>query len=346
MWLENKIFAEDMALIAMSPFIPWEQVRGKTVLVTGATGLIGYTAVSALLHQRISVLALVRDEERAKAKFAAQLAEGLPLSFVVGSVEVPGHIDGPVDYIVHCAAPTGSRYFVEHPVETIVAVVNGTQCMLELARQKDCSGMVFLSSMEVYGQILGKAPLTEDCLGTIDLQLPRSSYPEAKRLAENLCVSYASEYGVPVKSVRLAQTFGPGVDWEDGRVFAYIARCALNGGDVLLNTDGAKENMYLYTADAVTAILTVLLLGTPGGAYNASNEETYSSVKDMARTGLDALGRPDLAVCANAGDQGTECYPSQGRLYMDTSALKRLGWRPKVGLPDMFIRMASCFERQ
>lgn len=344
MWLENKAFAEDMEQIAAAPFIPWERLKGKTVLVTGATGLIGYALTSALLYRGVSVLALVRDRERAEAKFAAQLREGRPLSFAVGTVEAPGRMDGPVDYLLHCAAPTGSRYFVERPVETIKTVVDGTENMLELAREKGCLGMVFLSSMEVYGQVAEKRVLAEDCLGTLDLSSPRTSYPEAKRLAENLCVCYASEYGVPVKTVRLAQTFGPGVDREDGRVFAYVARCALDGVDVSLKTDGTKENMYLYTADAVTAILTVLLLGESGGIYNAANEGTYSSVKDMARTGMDALGRRDLKVRVNAGGREAEGYRPQGYLYLDTSALKRLGWKPEVGLPDMYVRMAAGFE--
>ena len=345
MWLENKVFAEDMGLIASAPFISWEKLRGKTVLVTGATGLIGYALVSALLYRGISVLALVRDKERARIKFAAQLREGRPLSFSTGTVEGPGGIDGPVDYIVHCAAPTGSQYFVEHPVETIKTVVNGTGNMLELAREKCSLGMVFLSSMEVYGQVPDRTALTEARLGSLDLRLPRSSYPEAKRLAENLCVSYVSENGVPAQTVRLAQTFGPGVDREDTRVFAYVVRCALDGRDVLLNTDGTKESMYLYTADAATAILTVLLSGKPGDIYNAANEGTYSSVRKMARTGLDALGRSDLAVRINVEGQRTEGYRPPGCLYLDASALKGLGWEAKFKLPDMFVRMAEGFRK-
>lgn len=346
MWLENEVFAQDLERIAQASFLPWERLAGKRVLVTGATGLIGYTLTSALLYRGVHVLALVRDRARAEEKFHAQLAAGCPLSFHVGTVEAPGAVDGQIDYIVHGAAPTASGYFTQHPVETIRSIVDGTRNMLELAWEKSCAGMVFLSSMEVYGQVLEKKPLREDCLGTLDLSSPRTSYPEAKRLAENLCVCYGAEYGVPVRTLRLAQTFGPGVDREDGRVFAYIARCALERQDVALATDGSKENMYLYTADAVSAILSALLCGKNGEIYNAANEETYTSVRDMARTGLDALDGQRLAVHINTANQPVDHYPPQSYLYLDTTALRQLGWQPQVGLADMYVRMAAGFEQK
>lgn len=346
MWLENRIFAEDIEYIAQAPFIPWGKLDGKRVLVTGATGLIGYTLVSALLYRGISVLALVRDRDRAEKKFQAQLMCGCPLNFQVGTVEEPGKVEGGVDYLIHCAAPTASGYFAQYPVETIRSIVGGTESMLCLAREKNCAGMVFLSSMEVYGQILEKRPLQEDCLGTLDLTSPRSSYPEAKRVAENLCVCYQTEYGVPVQILRLAQTFGPGVDREDGRVFAYIARCALEGKNVTLATDGSKENMYLYTADAVSAILTALLEGENGRIYNAANEATYTSIRNMARIGLDALEGKSLTVELNTDKQSAAKYPPQGYLYLDTTALRRLGWKAHVGLADMYVRMAAGFGQE
>lgn len=346
MWLENEVFAQDLEHIARASFLPWERLEGKRVLVTGATGLIGHALTCVLLYRGVSVLALVRDRKRAEEKFHAQLEAGCPLSFLEGEVETTGVVDGEINYIVHCAAPTASGYFVQHPVETIRSIVDGTRNMLELAREKNCAGMVFLSSMEVYGQVLEKKPLREDCLGTLDLSSPRTSYPEAKRLAENLCVCYAAEYSVPVRTLRLAQTFGPGVDREDGRVFAYIARCGLDGQNVALATDGSKENMYLYTADAVSAIIAVLLEGKDGGIYNAANEETYTSVRDMARIGLDALGRQDLAVELNVGSQLAGGYRPQGYLYLDATALRQLGWRPQVGLADMYVRMAAGFEQE
>ena len=217
MWTENPIFREDLDRLTSYDYIPWDDLRDSTVFITGATGLIGYTAVCALLRYDqlhdagIKVVALVRDVGRAEAKFSRQISDGCDITFIRGSVEYLPEIVGKIDYIIHGACPTSSQYFVDHAVETIDTVVNGTKNVLDLARKKNVSGVVFLSSMEVFGTTTERRPLSENDLGYIDLSSPRSSYPEGKRFAENMCCSYASEYSVPVTAAGLVQTFGPGV---------------------------------------------------------------------------------------------------------------------------------------
>lgn len=348
MWTENGVFREDLEGLATCAFIPWDELRGKTVFITGATGLIGYTLTSALLyynkeHQAgLRVVALVRDMERAERQFHGQLADRCELSFVSGTVEELPEIRGPVDYIVHGACPTTSRFFVQSPVETIQSIVLGTQNVLELAVKKQVSGMVCLSSMEVFGKITHREKLREEELGYIDLFSPRSSYPESKRLAETMSCAYAAEYRVPVTLARLAQTFGPGVASSDERVFAYMARCAINGEDIRLNTSGAKENTYLYTADAVSAILLLLIRGERGTAYNAGNPETYCSVKEMGEIVAQELGNGSISVLTNTGKtQGL--YPPEGFLNLNMERLQSLGWRPSKDLREMFWRMSGCF---
>lgn len=348
MWTENGIFREDLEGLATCAFIPWDELRGKTVFITGATGLIGYTLTSALLyynkeHQAgLRVVALVRDMERAERQFHGQLVDRCELFFVSGTVEELPEIEGPVDYIIHGACPTTSRFFVQSPVETIQSIVLGTQNVLELAVKKQVSGMVCLSSMEVFGKITHREKLREEELGYIDLFSPRSSYPESKRLAETMSCAYAAEYRVPVTLVRLAQTFGPGVANSDERVFAYMARCAINGEDIRLNTSGAKENIYLYTADAVSAILLLLIKGERGTAYNAGNPETYCSVKEMGEIVARELGNGNISVFTNAGKtQGL--YRPEGFLNLDIGKLWELGWKTSRDLRQMFWRMAACF---
>lgn len=354
MWTENPIFREDLDSLTSYDYIPWDDLRDSTVFITGATGLIGYTAVCALLRYDqlhdagIKVVALVRDVGRAEAKFSRQIADGCDITFIRGSVEYLPEIVGKIDYIIHGACPTSSQYFVDHAVETIDTIVNGTKNVLDLARKKNVSGVVFLSSMEVFGTTTERRPLSENDLGYIDLSTPRSSYPEGKRFAENMCCSYASEYSVPVTAARLVQTFGPGVKYDDGRVFAYAARCALSGEDIRLNTDGSKENMYLYTADAVGAILFLLVNGERGGVYNVGNEESYCSVKEMAQTVAEVLGKGAVSVLTNCGAQDNSgkknIYRPDGFLMMDISKLRSAGWTAHVPLGEMFRRMAECFE--
>lgn len=347
---DNPVFQEDMDAILNDRTVPWDELRGRTVFITGTTGLIGYVLTSALLHYNlkrggdIRVTALVRDRKKAEEKFADWFAAGsTQLSFLEGTVEDRPEIPGTVDYIVHCASPTASAYFAERPAETIETIYAGTKYVLEAARQKAVRGIVFLSSMEAYGEIRTRQKLTETDLGYIDVTLPRSSYPEGKRLAETLCCAYAKEYGVPVTIARLAQTFGPGVNRSDGRVFAYMARCALAGENIRLNTDGSKENMYLYTMDAASAILLLLVKGERGGIYNAANEETYCSIKEMAELVAKTLGRGAIEVEVSVGQNDIGKYPPNGYCELDVSRLKELGWSAHTDLAEMYRRMIEVF---
>lgn len=340
------VMAQDMENIVQTTGIPWGKLAHKRVLVTGATGLIGGAAVRALLHRNSKaeaatrVVVLVRSREKAEKLFAE--ADG-NLEFLTGSVENMPAVAGPVDYIIHCACPTDSRFFVDHPVETIETILAGTKNILELAREKQSAGVVYLSSMEVYGKVEQEIMLSEDTMGQIDLMSPRSCYPMAKRMAENLCCSYAAQYGIPVMVCRLAQTFGPGVKADDRRVFAYMARCALAGQNIELATSGSKKNMYLYTADAVTAILTILLLGQPANAYNAANPDTYCSVKEMAQAVADTFGEGKVQVKTNCHADQVAQYPPDTFLYLDTRKLQALGWTPAVDLMEMYRRMMSAY---
>jgi len=349
MWTEASVFREDLERLAACSSIPWEELKGKRVFITGATGLIGYTLASGLLYYSkiqdagIQVIALVRDLERAKEKFRGQLADGCSLSFVQGSVEKLPEIEGTVDYIVHGASPTASTFFVEKPVETILTAVLGTHHVLELARKKRVKGLVYLSSMEVYGAPKIDTPIDETYPTAVDSMSVRSSYPQAKLLCENLCASYSSEYGVPAKAVRLAQTFGPGVALEDNRVFAQFARAARNKREIALQTAGDTRQTYLYTGDAASAILTVLLRGAPGEAYNAANSDTYCSILEMAQLVARELADGEIHVRTGINDQTISQFPPPHRLHLRADKLRCLGWEPTIALAEMYRRMLAGF---
>lgn len=346
MWIETPVFQEDLETIAQVDYIPWEQLRGKTCLITGATGLIGYTLTSVLLYAGwkkqlgLTVVALVRNVEKAKQKFAAQLSQGLPLRFVQGDVEHLPPLDGPVDYVIHGASPTASKFFVEHPVETIHTAVIGTMNLMCLAKDKQCQGFVYLSSMEVYGSVEEETPLHENDLGYLNPLAVRSCYPESKRLCEALCAANASEYDLRAMSVRLAQTFGPGVDANDNRAFAEFMRCARQGRDIVLQTPGDSKQPYIYTMDAASAILTVLLKGEKGQAYNAVNSETYCSIAEMARlvAAHFSVEQP-VTVKIAASEESMKKYPPKRCWNLSADALTDLGWKYKTDLAKMYERM-------
>ena len=349
MWKETPIFREDLEQLTTYEFIPWDELNGKTIFVTGGTGLIGYSLISALLYYDekydagLKVIALVRNLKQAKDKFSRQLADQCRLTFVQGSIQEIPDIDAKIDYIVHSASPTASAFFVQKPVETIEVTVIGTYNMLQLARKKKVSCFIYLSCMEVFGEIHSKEKLSEENLGYIDIFSSRSSYSEGKRLAENMCCAFAREHQVPVTIARLAQTFGPGVKKEDQRVFAYMARCAVNEEDICLKTSGSKENMYLYTMDAISAVLLLLIKGSRGETFNVGNPQTYCSVKEMGMLVAQRLAKKEISVIINIGETTEIFYPPESYLNMDTTKLEALGWSAKHGLLQMYERMIACF---
>lgn len=340
---------QDIKNICSVDFIDWNRFNGKNILVTGATGLIGSTIVNALLYANkernlnLSVLALVRSIERAETKFA-DYKDSASLRFVVGSVENIPEIDGNVDFIIHGASQTASKAFVQQPVETIITAVQGTLSLLELAKNKKSEGMVYLSSMEAYGHPNKGHKVVESDAGALSPLDVRNSYPVSKQQCEALCCAYASEYGVPVMIARLTQTFGPGVDYNDNRIFAYFGRCVLEKQDIVLKTKGETERDYLYTADAVTAILTIMLRGEQGTAYNIADESTYCSIAEMAHMLADKAG---INVTFDIQDASANGYLSTLYMDLDTTRLRSLGWNVLYsgGLSEIYGRMISCMTK-
>ena len=354
MWIENHVFHEDMEYVANASFLPWEDLKGKKILITGATGLLGFNLISALsyvaLYRNIpmQILALVRDEKKATERFRNLLSADAPLIFLRGNLVDLPRITSPIDYIVHGASPTASRYFAEHPVETIYENFMGARMLLELARVKKCTSFLFLSSMEIYGALRHREKVNEENESLVNTMLPRSSYPEAKRMIETLCAAYASEYCVPAKVIRLAQTFGAGIRDDENRVFAQFMRSALRGDDIILKTKGGTEHSYLYTADAMTAILLVLLCGENSEAYNAANEETYCSIREMAECVADLpyireKYGSSVHVVIHEDETGATIYPPELYMNLDTKKIQNLGWQPRWGLRDMFERMIKSY---
>lgn len=341
-WEKNKILQEDLDRIAASEQIDWEQLRGKSILVTGATGLIGSLLSRALICAGVRrglglrVLALARNRKKAERFLGEYEADGLEI--VVGDVTEPIHMEEPVDYIFHTASVTTSKDFVDHPVETILTTLKGTQYLLELAREKKVRSMVYLSSMEIYGVVDAEHyNVRETDYGYIDPLQVRSSYSEGKRMAEGLCGAYAHEYQVPVKAARLAQTFGAGISKTENRVFAQFARSIMEGKDIVLHTDGSKAHCYCYTADAVLGLLTVLLRGADGEAYNISNQETFCTIREMAemliREHPESQGKLVFDIPEDANKFG---YAPTSRMLVNSEKLNALGWKAEVDLPEMF----------
>jgi nucleoside-diphosphate-sugar epimerase len=347
---DDKILQNDLDNILEADFIDWNKLAGSHILVTGATGLIGSQLVMALLNANaekklgLKVYAAVRNKEKAEKIFAKADKEALNL--VIADIMEPMSVSDNLDYIIHGASMTGSKDFVDYPVETIHTAIYGTENVLKLAKEKQIKGMVYLSSLEVYGVVdFSMESVSENVFGSIDPMSVRSSYSEGKRMVECLCTSYASEYNVPVKVTRLCQTFGPGVSYGDNRVFAQFARSVIEGQDIVLKTDGSTERNYCYIADAITGILTVLLNGNSGEAYNVANKNTLISIRQMAELLIEKYPDSGSRLVFDIAEDITKLgYNPKVKMNLDTSKLEALGWKATVDLPEMFEHLITSMK--
>lgn len=311
--------------------IPWEELRNSTFLVTGANGLIGGALVGAL--------------------HAANGRYGLNMNIIAHSRQTHGdirsdiNIDSPPDFIIHCAAITKSSEMIKNPVEVLNVAIDGTRNILNLARTAKSRSVVFLSSMEVYGQI-DKSQVCEEDLGYIDLSNPRSSYPESKRFCEALCTAYYKQYGIPVKTARLARTFGGGVQPDDTRVFAQFARSAANGADIELHTEGRSVGNYCDISDAVRGLFILLLKGSDGQAYNIANPAASMTIRQMAELVAEKVCGGKIKVVVNVPDDIKERgYLHDVSFVLNIDKIRRLGWLPRNGLYEMYERMIAHWQQ-
>lgn len=329
----DKVLARDINnFVSSFPFR--KKLHSTTFLVTGATGLIGSTLIRCLsaLGEDIHIFAPIRNIAKADDMFGRDYTN---VDFVECDIMNYDYSQfGNIDYIVHCAAPTASKFFVESPVETINTIFNGTKVILDYTKTHSVKSIVNLSSLEVYGTILDdNKSITEDVQGYLDPLSVRSSYPMAKRAVENLCVAYAKEYNVHVKTARLTQTTGAGIAKNDNRIIAQFSSLVANGEDIVLHTKGDSARPYCYTIDSINAILYILLKGKDGEAYNVANEETYISARGMAEY-LKANFNPAINVKVELGDNYG--YAPATKLRLSSEKLKSLGWKPQYGLKEIF----------
>lgn len=345
---KDYILQEDLNYIANS-FPDVDKLKNSVILVTGATGLVGsYTvkalaAINRIYNANMKILALVRNSEKAKLVFG-ELLNREDISLVIGNILEKLEVKYKIDYIIHCASVTNSKEMVTKPVETICVAVDGTRNILELAKENDVKSVVYISSMEVYGSPNASLPyVSENDYGYVDVLSVRSCYPEGKRMCECLCASYAHEYNLPVKTARLAQTFGAGVSKNETRVFAQFARSFINEEDIVLHTKGESTGNYCYTRDCVLGILYILIRGENGTAYNVTNENTNMTIAEMAQMIAKKSGK--ISVVFDIPEDTLKFgYAPPVKMKLSSERLRSLGWNSDIGLLEMYERMIKSWQ--
>ena len=219
------------------------------------------------------------------------------------------------------------------PVGTIIGNVESTFALLEYLKKHCGKRLLYVSSGEVYGQgDVSISAFKEEYAGYVNALSPRSCYPLSKRTTENLCVSYWKQYGGETVIVRPCHTYGPCMTTTDNRAHVQFFHNALDGEDILLKSAGRQMRSYNYVADCVAGLLTVLINGEPGEAYNLANPESRLTIAQLAAKIAKAESKkvvfedPTSVEIANQSPIAKQ--------VLDTQKLEKLGWKPAFSIEE------------
>ena len=336
---KNKIIQEDLEKICNE--YDFSDLKGKSVLVTGALGMLAYYYVAALLFlndkkdYHINVIALARKGDVLSQEFG----DRKDVTLLVQDVCEKINISQDLDVILHAAGRADPESFKTNPVGVIEANVNGTQNVLELANEKNAK-LIFISTREVYGE-MEKSPVGEEDFGRLNQTELRSCYPESKRMAENLIISYAYQYGVKYQIARLAHAYGPMMKIQgDGRVMADLLGRAVRKESIVLKSTGEAKRAFCYVADAVAGLLLLTTAKEDNQVYNVANETEEISIRELAQNLADWY---ELKLDTQL-EEDDKAYLKFARTALNTTKIENLGWKPLMRLEDGIKRTVEFFR--
>ncbi len=342
----NPVIEKDIEDI-LSNKIEFKKLENTTVLITGASGMIGsylmYTlvALNDLQSYNIKIVALVRDKEKIPSYFKNRT------DIIVLEQDVCDRIayNDKIDYIIHAASPASPKIMKEKPVDTIMANTIGTFNTLKLAKKNNVKAYMYISSREVYGEPYEwQEKFDEETYGFVDPLLPRSCYPEGKKAAETMCVSFKEQYGLNVKIARPAHTYGPGMSIYDGRVQADFLKNIVNHENIVMKSRGEALRTYTYISDVIAGMFFVLL-NSEDVAYNMADENAKITIKELAELLVSLYPERNLKVDMQINEDNKGCAPFKLGI-INSDKLKKLGWEPKITIENGFRRTVEYIERE
>lgn len=330
---DNDLYLEDIKYVCDLD-LPWDKLQGRSVLLSGATGLVGSFLVDVLLSKGIdcTVYALGRSEQKAKNRFSKWANEKhfIFIPYDINKQLIRDDI-GTVDYILHMASNTHPMQYSTDPIGTITTNIIGAQNMLEFAIEHHATRFAFTSSNEIYGENRGDVELfTEEYCGYINSNTMRAGYPESKRCAEALCQAYKAQKGLDVVIPRLTRSYGPTMLMSDTKAISQFIRKGIEGEDIVLKSAGTQYYSYTYVADAVSGLLYVLLKGENGEAYNIADERSDIMLRNLAAIIAGIAGKKVVFEMPNAVEAAG--YSTATKARLDGSKLKKLGWKAKYDI--------------
>lgn len=308
-----------------------EDMGGKSILITGAAGLICSSVVDILFRyndtheKKIQIYAAGRWIEEMSARFGDQIDRSDFTFVTYDASRTDNDIKVKADYILHGASNASPDMIVREPVETMLSNFLGMKYLLDLAKDNGTERILYISSSEVYGAKVGNEPFKEGEYGYIDLLRPRNSYSIGKCAAETMCVSYSDEYGVESVIVRPGHIYGPTASPNDVRVSSAWAYAAAKGEDIIMKSDGSQIRSYVYSLDCASAMLKVMLSGENCHAYNISNPDSIITIKELGEF-LSEAGNVELKMELPTESERKGFNPMSNS-SLEAKSLLELGWK-------------------
>lgn len=346
------VVAHDLDYICSNLQTEFGSMSGKRLLITGGAGFLGYYLVQSVLdwNKKSSEAGMIHvtvydNYLRGVPAWLSELdgTPGLTLKKYDVSNALPENM-GYFQYIIHAASIASPTYYRRYPIETMDANVTGLRNLLEYSRmQKNgkspVEGILFFSSSEIYGDPSPEnIPTPETYNGNVSCTGPRACYDESKRYGETLCVNFARQEGIPVKSARPFNNYGPGLKITDKRVLPDFARNVLDGKNIVMLSDGAPTRTFCYVADAVIGYYKILTRGRNGEAYNIGAIEPEISIAGLAEKVVDIAGdlfeyKGKVIRQVSPDEQYLIDNPNR-RCPVITKAKTELGYNPGISLDE------------
>jgi len=317
-------------------FPRWAQLNGKTILISGVSGMLGSFLTDAIMlrnetlpnENKCRIIGLGRNKAAAKKRFEHWIGNEV-FTFIEHDVSVSlDCLSVEPDYCIHAASTTHPVAYATEPVNTILTNVLGTHNLLKLAASKKSSRFLLLSSVEIYGENRGDVEyFAEDYGGYLNCNTLRAGYPEAKRTSEALCQAYIEQENVDAVILRLPRCYGPSMRMNDSKAIAQFIKKAVNGENIVLKSAGNQLYSYAHVYDAVAGMLWVLCVGEQGQAYNLGDEQSNVTLREIAETAAQRAGTRVVFDLPNGVE--AKGYSTASKALLSAKKLSSLGWNAK-----------------